>query len=167
MRRKPPLAVLLFPRQTMHPRALVVHFHPDAGMANRIGVLISALALAIATDRALLMDWPPVVAHWHPAREYIALPAVERLLEPPFDIKWRWSESREWLPKGGDCQRKRRVASRCLVTSLSPSPHPLPEFTRYSLPFFIRKAEARVVKIHRSLLLLCLSSGARGGGDAC
>jgi hypothetical protein len=54
--------------QVHEPRALVVHFHADAGLANRVGVLVSALALAIATDRALLVDWPPVQAHWHPSR---------------------------------------------------------------------------------------------------
>ena len=101
--------------QTMHPRVLVVHFHTDTGMSNRMGVLVSALALAIATDRALLMDWPPVVAHWHPAREYIALPSVEQLLEPPVGVKWRWSESRNWLPPSGGCNGKHATASNCLV----------------------------------------------------
>eukprot|EP00873_Tetraselmis_striata_P024591 jgi/Tetstr1/444855/TSEL_032697.t1 len=85
------------------PRALVVHFHNDAGVANRAGVLVSALALALATQRALLVEWPPVQAHWHPSREYIALPGLGDLFELPPGPAWSWRQARTWLPRGHEC----------------------------------------------------------------
>lgn len=69
-------------RQEREPRALVVHFHNDAGVANRAGVLVSALALALATQRALLVEWPPVQAHWHPSRSPPPPPPGGRRLLP-------------------------------------------------------------------------------------
>jgi len=81
----------------------------NAGLANQIQVMTSALMLGILTNRAFLVDWPKVDAHGivyagNNATEQAGLPQVDELLQAPFP--WDFWEAINKIPED---MRKRQV----------------------------------------------------------
>ena len=67
---------------------------PDAGLGNRMSALVSVFALALLSDRALLVNWHHTPPHLHPdGEELISFPHIGQLFDPPgFD--WRCAAPR-------------------------------------------------------------------------
>ena len=65
-------------------RVLLLRMNPFMGFANRFFAVTSALLLSLASERALIIDWPAdAQARRHPNGETSIMPPLERLLQLP------------------------------------------------------------------------------------
>jgi hypothetical protein len=77
-------------------RVLLLRMNPFMGFANRFFAVTSALIMSLASERALIIDWPAdAQARRHPNGESSIMPPLQQLLQLPEALDLQVSLSHE------------------------------------------------------------------------